>query len=125
MRKYLNNNEFTIYTDENNIYEFISTKQIKDSIKALETLGKTDIKVYTIIDVQYELNEHISDDDYRKISSEEKYSRHGVQTEIINNNFVKYHGFKIKVNIDESYEYEGEHCTLIKSPIRKLTITFK
>lgn len=122
MKQYLLDNEYRIETDND---EHISIKQIKDSIKALETLGRTIKEILTKISLDEDGNKHLTDDDWKYISN--PYSYEGHQTEIINDKYIIYgNKYKIRVNKDDSFtDLDGEYVQYIKTPIKRLTIKFK
>lgn len=124
MKQYLSNNEFTIYTDEYSD-KFISIKQIKDSIKALETLGRTITKVLTTIRIDEDGNKHLAEDEFKNICKISRFD--GCPTTIINDKYILYNNkYKIRVNKDKSFtDLNGEYVTWISSPIERLTIQFK
>lgn len=122
MKQYLLNNEYRIETDND---EHISIKQIKDSIKALETLGRTIKEVLTKISLDEDGNKYLTDDDWKYINN--PYYFEGRQTEIINDKYIMYGNiYKIRVNKDDSFtDLDGEYVQYIKTPIKRLAIKFK
>lgn len=124
MKQYLTSNEYRIETDYRND-DYITLKQIKDSIKALETLGRTVQEVLTKVSLDEDGNKHLTDDDWKRITN--RYNYNGCQTEIINDRYIIYDNkYKIRVNKDDSFtDSNGEYVPFIKTRITKLTIRFK
>jgi hypothetical protein len=125
MKKQLLDSKFIIIADEK---EHIEIKEIKNCIKSLESLGINNIKIKGLIDIDFENhNNHISENDANKLYKCYTRSEY-IDIEIINNKKVllgNYNKFEIKVNKDNSYDFEGIHNEYFLSPIKNIELSWR